>query len=87
MDHWSKTVGIQLDILMESQDIAIKKLMAVDQLGLIPAAYHTVARQVLAGELVEIGKLRGVYEELLLVTAQRKIENPIAQHLMRSFQV
>jgi LysR family transcriptional activator of nhaA len=87
LDHWSKTVGVQLDVLMESQDISIKKLMAVNQLGLIPAAYHTVAKQVLTGELVEIGKLRGVYEELLLVTAQRKIENPLAQHLMQSFHV
>jgi hypothetical protein len=46
-----------------------------------------VTGQVLRGELVEIGQLQGVHEELFLVTAQRKIANPIASKLMESFVV
>lgn len=87
LDHWSKVCGIDFDIITESQDIAIKKLMAISGLGLIATATHTVGRQVLAGELVEIGKLSNVNERLLLVTAQRKIENPIAKEIMKSFSV
>lgn len=87
LDHWSKTMQIEFDVLIESQDIAVKKLMAVSGLGLLPAATHTVTRQMLAGELVEIGSLTGVTEELHIVTAQRKIENTIAKELMRSFAV
>jgi LysR family transcriptional activator of nhaA len=87
LDHWSKNQGILLNVVAESQDIAVKKLMAINGLGLIPAAGHTVTRQILAGELVEIGQLQGVYEELYLVTATRKVENPIAAKLMKSFQI
>lgn len=87
LDHWAKLNKIELNIVCESQDISVKKLMATSEMGLIPTATHTVTGQVLRGELVEIGQLQGVYEELFLVTAQRKIENPIAAKLRDSFAV
>jgi LysR family transcriptional activator of nhaA len=87
LDHWAKLNKIELNIITESQDISVKKLMAVNELGLIPTATHTVTGQVLRGELIEIGHLQGVHEELFLVTAQRKIENPIAAKLRDSFTV
>lgn len=87
LDHWAKLHQIELNIVIESQDISVKKLMAINEMGLMPTATHTVTGQVLRGELVEIGQLQGVYEELYLVTAQRKIENPIASKLKDSFVV
>lgn len=87
LDHWAKINAIELNTIVESQDISVKKLMATSGLGLIPTASHTVTRQVLAAELVEIGKLQGVYEELFLLSARRKIPNPIAQKLLKSFSV
>lgn len=87
IDHWAKLNQIELNIIVEGQDISMKKLMAVNDLGLIATATHTVTGQVLRGELVEIGVLKGVYEELILVTSQRKIENPIASKLMESFAI
>lgn len=87
LDHWSKLNQIEMNIITESQDISVKKLMAVSDLGLIPTATHTVTGQILRGELVKIGQLQGVYEELFLVTAQRKIENQIASKLRDSFVI
>ncbi|MER2514548.1 MAG: LysR family transcriptional regulator [Nitrosomonas ureae] len=87
LEHWLKTRSIKIDAVAESQDIGLKKLMAIDGLGLIPAASHTVNRQVLSGELFEIGKLTSMHEELYLVSAQRKIENPIAKALFKTFEV
>lgn len=87
LDHWAKINQIELNIIVESQDISVKKLMAVNEMGLMPAATHTVTGQVLRGELLEIGQLKGVYEELFLLTAQRKIENSIAAKLRDSFVV
>ncbi len=87
LDHWAKLNQIELNIVIESQDISVKKLMAINEMGLIPTATHTVTGQVLRGELAEIGQLQGVYEELYLITAQRKIENPIASKLKDSFIV
>lgn len=87
LDHWAKLNKIELNMVTESQDIAVKKLIATEGLGLIPTATHTVTEQVLRGELVEIGQLQGVYEELFLITAQRKIENPIASKLKDFFVI
>ena len=69
-------------MIVEGQDIATKKLMAIDGLGIMPTATHTVTRQVLNGELTEIGQLQGVHEELFLISAHRKIVNPIAAKLV-----
>lgn len=87
LDHWSKVNGVNFDIVVESQDIAVKKLLASTGIGLLPTATHTVTQQVLSGELVEIGKLEGVEEQLLLVSATRKIANPLAAKLMKEFLV
>lgn len=87
LDHWAKLNKIELNISVESQDISVKKLMAVNEMGLIPTATHTVTGQVLRGELVEIGQIQGVHEELFLITAHRKIENPIAAKLKETFVV
>jgi len=87
LDHWAQSHGIELSIVAESQDISIKKLMAISEIGLIPTADHTVTRQLRTGELVEIGTLRGVSEELFLISAQRRIENTIAAKLMKVFSL
>jgi LysR family transcriptional activator of nhaA len=87
LDHWAKVHKLELNIIIESQDIAVKKLMAINEMGIIPTASHTVTRQILSGELVELGVLKGVSEELYLLTAQRKIENVIASKLMQLFNV
>jgi LysR family transcriptional activator of nhaA len=87
LESWARAYEVELDIVIESQDIAVKKLMAINGMGIIPTATHTVTGQVLRGELVEIGKLIGVHEELYLLAAKRKIENPIAVKLMSSFTI
>ncbi|MBY0553821.1 LysR family transcriptional regulator [bacterium] len=87
LDHWAQLHKIELNIIVESQDISVKKLMATNALGLIPTASHTVTSSVLRGELTEIGQLQGVYEELYLLTANRKIGNTIAAKLMDTFVV
>ena len=87
LELWAKTHQIELNVITESQDISVKKLMAIHELGLIPTAAHTVTGQVLRGELIEIGQLQGVYEELFLVSANRKIENVIASKVMQTFSI
>lgn len=87
LDHWAKIHDVELNIVAESQDIEMKKLMAVNELGLIATAGHAVTRQVLNGELNKIGQLRGVYEELFLIQAQRRISNPLASKIWHSFHI
>lgn len=87
LDHWAKVNKVDTNIVVESQDISIKKLMAISELGIMATATHTVTGQILRGELVEIGILKGVHEELFLISAQRKIENAIAAKLKSSFTI
>lgn len=87
LEHWFKINDLELNIIVESQDISVKKLMAIDGLGLIPTASHTVSRQIENNELNEIGKLQGVHEEIFLLSANRKIENQIAVKLKDLFKV
>ena len=61
--------------------------MTIEGLGIMPTATHTVARQIQSGELIEIGQLQGVHEELFLISANRKIANPIAARLMSEFSL
>lgn len=87
LDHWAKTKGVAFDVVVESQDIAVKEMLAANGIGLLPAAAHAMARQAASGELVEIGRLDGVEEQLFLVSAERKIANPIAKKLMAGFGI
>jgi len=87
LDHWAKLHEVELNVIAETQDVAMKKIMAVNGLGLIPAASHTVTRQVLEGELIEVGSLQGVYEDLFILAAHRKMVNPIAGKLATGFVI
>ncbi len=87
VDHWARLHIVNMDIVAETQDISLKKLMATEGLGLITVASHTVMRQVANGELIQIGSLYGVSEELFLISVERKISNPYAAKLMKSFNI
>lgn len=87
LDHWFHSRGVIVDAIAETQDISLKKILATEGVGLIPAALHAVEMQVDSGSLIQIGSLEGVSEELFLIAAQRKITNPVAANLMKSFQL
>ena len=87
LEHWLQTRGLVLDFIAETQDISLKKFMAVDGMALIAAAAHAVNRQVLAGDLVEIGKVDGVFEELYFVRMPRKIPNSLTMQLFDQFKI
>lgn len=87
LEHWFRIKDIQMDIIAETQDITLKKMMCTEGLGLIPAASHSVTKNLLTGELIEIGSLDNVYEELYILTAARKITNPLAAELMKKFKI
>lgn len=87
LDHWAKLNKTELHIITESQDIAVKKLMAISGFGVIATTARAVTAELERGELIEISPLQGVTEELFLVTAQRKIENTVATKLRDRFAV
>ena len=85
-EHWARLNGVTTNAVAETQDVSLQKLMAAEGLGLIPTTYQSVESLVKNKILFEIGTLTEVYEEVFLITAQRKITNPIASKLVRSFE-
>jgi LysR family transcriptional activator of nhaA len=85
IDHYLRLSGLQVDVVAEAQDTAIQKLMGLDGMGLIPVPLVAVREYLEKGSLFEVGRLEGVYEDLYLVSASRKIANPVSSALMKSF--
>lgn len=87
IEHYFKLAGIHIDIIAETQDTAIQKLLGIAGHGVIPVPLPAAQEYLEKKDLYELGRLEGVTEELFLVTASRKIANPIASHLMKSFKL
>lgn len=85
--HFFETQDIRIRVIGETQDIEVQKLIALSGHGLIPVALPAVQEQLKQGALVQVGELRNVSEQLWLTSASRRVQNPIASRLMKSFQV
>lgn len=81
LSHYFKLHGIHTVAVAETQDTSLQKLLAEHGVGLAPFSEVTGFSE---SPLVRLGRLEGVYEEIWLISAQRKLENPVAAALMRS---
>lgn len=77
--------GLEVDVIAETQDTSLMKSMAVEGQSLIVVSETAVQEYLRSGELRVIGSLGDFYEEIWLIAAQRKIQNPIAKALMKEF--
>lgn len=87
IEHWLRLQNLSVDIVAESQDTSLKKMMAVSGAGLICSTAYSVEELVEKGILIKIGEMTGVTEELHLIVANRKMHNPIAIKLLKSFSL
>jgi LysR family transcriptional regulator, transcriptional activator of nhaA len=87
LDHFFKVHGIQPDIVAETQDTSIQKLLGVNGFGLVPVPAIGAEELVREKKMLSLGKLANVHEEYWLVAGDRKIENPVAAKLMRSYVI
>lgn len=87
VDHFLKLRDIPIDLVGEVQDIGLQKLMATHGDCLVtlplPAAEEMIAQK----ELIALGTLQDVHEELWLIAAQRRIQNPVAAAIMKEFSL
>ena len=84
LNHYFKLHGIQTLPVAETQDTSLQKLLAEHGVGLAPLSEVVGVKE---ESLVRIGRLKDVYEEIWLMSAQRKLENPIAAKLMNTFSL
>lgn len=86
-EAWLEGKKIHIDVIGESQDSALKIQMAIQGVAMIIAPQYAVAEHLKNKELYEIGQLLGLNEDLFMISAKRKIENPVALHLMKNFKI
>lgn len=81
LNHYFKLHGIQISSVAETQDTSLQKLIAQHGVGIAPFSEVEGKEQ----GLIKLGKLENVFEEIWLISAQRKMENPVASELMKKF--
>ena len=86
LDHYLSLQQIRVQTVAEIQDSSLKKLLALNGDGLIAVPAIAVKDLVDKGELVMLGFLEDVYEELWLTAAKRQRQNSIAAELMKSLK-
>ncbi len=82
LDHFFRSNQINIEIVMETQDTSVQKLMAVRGLGLVALPNFASQSFIQEKKMLELGTLEGVYEEIFLVSSPRTIANPVADLLM-----
>lgn len=87
LDHYFAINKLRVLPVAETQDTSLQKLLGIEGHGLIPLPEFTTRDLIGDKKLVKIGALPNVNEEFWLISAQRKIENPIAARIMKTFQL
>ena len=86
LNHYFRVNEVSVDVIIETQDTSIQKLLGNEGMGLIPLPDVAGKELVKEGKLIKIGSLRGVTEDFWLVSSPRKFSNPIAETLMKNFE-
>lgn len=87
VQDYFKLRDIHINIKAEVQDSSLQKLMGSHGDGLIPIALPAASEAIKNKELVIIGTMEDVYEELWLIAGQRRIQNPVAAAIMKDFHL
>ncbi len=87
LDHYFLLKKLRVVPVAETQDTSVQKLLGIEGHGLIPLPEFTTRDLISEKKLIKIGALPEVKEEFWLISAARKIENPIAARIMKSFHL
>lgn len=87
IENFFQNNRISFDIVAETQDTELQKLMGIEGLGLIPLSQNAAQPHVDENKLFKIGEIPGVYEEVFFLSSRRKIENPISSAIMKNFKL
>ncbi len=85
LDQFFQTRKITPEISAETQDTALQKILGTEGVGLVPLTGVAAESYVKSKELLKIGSMPGIVENLYFLSAKRRIENPISNFLMTSF--
>ena len=86
LNHFFQINDISIDVVIETQDTSIQKLLGNEGMGLVPLPDFAGKELIKEGKLIKIGNLKGITEDFWLVSSPRKFSNPIAEILIKNFE-
>lgn len=86
IEYFFENNKITPNIIAEMMDTTLMKSLAVEGLGLIVISGPAVRMSFVNEDLSVVGELKGAFEEIFLLSAQRKLQNPLANILMKEFE-
>lgn len=85
-EHYCENIGLKYQHAGEAEDTVVQKNMAISGNGIILIMKEAIQTYVKNSQLHILHEMSDLTEELWLVSGKRKIQNPIAVELMKSFK-
>lgn len=85
-EKFFKDHSVQIDLIAETQDMGLTKNLVISGRGLTVTSAKAIEAELHSGSLVEVAELKGFFEEIWMITADRKISNPIVDHLLSIYK-
>lgn len=85
LDHYFQAQKLNVEMIVETQDSSIQKLLALKGMGLFAAPVFFADTLGKGTNLENLGALQGVNEEFWLISARRILDNPIATEIIENF--
>lgn len=87
LEHYFKLQGIRVEVKVEAQDTSLQKLLTAHGMGVTAMPAPAAQELINDGQLMLLGELTDVREALWLIASERRIQNPVAAQLMKTFVV
>lgn len=87
IENFFRENKLSLNMVAECEDTYLQKQMALHGNGIIPIMYDAIKPYLKSHELVVLGELPNVYEEIWIVAMKRKLQNPITQLIFDKFNL
>lgn len=87
IDAFLKDKNIPVDVIAEVEDKATEIDLALKGHGLVFTMKSSVDHLLKEKRLIELGRLKGIQEEIWMIIGKRKLLNPIALDAMKNFKL
>ncbi len=87
IDNFFNGHKIKYDLIAETQDMSLQKLLAIHGSGLMIAPEIAIEEHLLSGELNIIGILENIEESFYLLFTEKSIKNSVIQNFITNFKL
>lgn len=86
IDNFFNSYHIQYDLVAETQDMSLQKLLAIQGNGLIIAPEIAIEEYIMRGELLQIGALENIEEIFYILYTEKSVKNSLLNDFIKNFK-